>query len=688
MLVSRAWLNDYVRLDAPAETLADRLLMAGLNHEATHMVDGDAAIELEVTSNRPDCLGHLGVARELAVLFRVPLHIPDPRPDETDPPAAITVSIEDPSVCPFYSARVIRGVRVGTSPDWLVARLRSIGVEPVNNVVDVTNFVLFECGQPLHAFDLRRIRGTAMTVRRARDGESFAALNHREYRLTRAMGVIADGAGPIALAGVMGGLGTEIGSETTDVLLESAQFAPLVVRAAARGLALASPSSYRFERGPDPAAVDWASRRAAEMIVELAGGRLAAGVVAAGSLLAPQAAMPLRPGRVAEVLGMTVDDRRQRGILAGLGFVEEPGSSAAPRWVAPTWRRDCSREIDLIEEIGRIEGYAGVPDDVPLAARVVEQGPRERLGRLASDFLVGIGFCEALTRSVVPVEAEATASPWSDRPPLAISPALVRGADRLRRSLLPSLLDARAANAAVGAGHADLFELAHAYLEPGTDAAGGSGPIEEPWLISWVQRGDFAAAKGIVETLGARLRIGPWTGDRNAEGVEWLPVTLDLFAPGRAAEVLLHRPGHAPRRIAVVGEVAPSLLASRSLEGPVAAAEVRVDGLAYALDRAIVLRPTSDSPVVHRDVNLVVDRSVPWGMVATAIATAGGPALERADLVEVWEDAERLGAGRKSFVVTLALRPASGTLSGDEANAIVTRIVAACAERSGAELRR
>ena len=689
MLVSRAWLSDYVRLDEPAAALAERLLMAGLNLEALHGSGDDAVIELEVTSNRPDCLGHVGVARELAVLLDRPLHLPDPRPAETGPPSGLTVAIDDATLCPSYTGRVIRGVRVGPSPDWLQARLRAIGVEPVNNVVDVTNYVLFECGQPLHAFDLRVLHGARITVRRARDGEAFTALNHRDYRLTTAMGVIADERGPVALAGVMGGVGTEIGPATVDVLLESAQFAPLAVRAAARGLVLSSPSSYRFERGPDPAAVDWASRRACALILELAGGVLAAGVATAGTLHAPQATIPLRAGRAAEVLGIEIDQQRQRRILGGLGFVEAAPPSSPARWRAPSWRRDCTREIDLVEEIGRIEGYAAIPDSMPLATRPVEVAPRTRIVRMATDCLAAIGLCEALTRSVVPAAAEEAGSPWTTSPALVITPALVRGADRLRRSLVPSLLEARAGNEAVSAGPADLFEVAHAYLAG--DAGGRSaeeGPVDEPLLVALVRGGDFAAAKGAVDTLLRRLRIGPWDGTAGHAGVEWCPADLGPFTAGRAAEIALHRPGHPAERIGVAGEVAASERTRLSLSAPVAAAEVRLDRLEFALGEDVVLVPTSDSPVVLRDVNLVVGRAVPWGTVSRLITAAGGALLERCELVQVWEDAERLGTDRKSFVVSLALRPRSGSISGDEANTAVGRIVEACTAGVGAELRR
>ena len=473
MIISTNWLAEYVSLSVSADALVERLLLSGLNHESTRTIGSDTAIEIEVTSNRPDCLGHIGVAREAAVLFARPLHIPDPRLQEAAVAAAADIAVEilEPQICPFYSARVLKGVRVGPSPQWLVDRLGTVGVASVNNVVDVTNYVMLECGQPLHAFDLAKIRGGRLIVRRALPGETFTAINHKTYPLTDAMGVIADAEGAVALAGVMGGAGTEIASDTTDILLESAQFAPLSVRAAARGLVLASASSYRFERVPDPAAVDWASRRAVAMIAEIAGGHVSRGVVEAGHLKVSPATILLRNGRVAEVLGIEIPAERQQAILIGLGFVAESVDGAGSRWRAPTWRRDCWREIDLVEEIARIEGYEKVSENEPIAARPVAESARERTLRRASEVLVAAGLCEAMTRSVVGAPLEVTASPWGDTPPLVCAPPLVRGADRLRRTLLPSLLEARAVNVAVGAQRPDLFETARGYLARSADSS-------------------------------------------------------------------------------------------------------------------------------------------------------------------------------------------------------------------------
>ena len=685
MIISTNWLADYVQAPGSVDDMVERLLMSGLNHESTTVVGDDTAVEIEVTSNRPDCLGHIGVAREVAVLFGRPLHVPDPRPLEGVGEVARSVSVEilSPEICPCYTARVIRGVKVGPSPKWLVDRLATVGVASVNNVVDVTNYVMLESGQPLHAFDLAKIRGGRIVVRRAVEGEPFVAINHKTYTLSERMCVIADAERPVALAGVMGGADTEIAADTTDVLLESAQFAPLPVRAAARGLVLASASSYRFERGPDPAMVDWASRRAASLILEHAGGLLERGVVVAGQVACAPAEIWLAADRVGEVLGVDIADARQRQILTALGFVEAPG--AAPhdhRWRAPTWRRDCWREIDLVEEITRIEGYGHVPENAVIAARPVELSARERTVRRASEVLVAAGLCEAMTRSVVAEEMASMPSPWGEAAPLVIAPPLVRGADRLRRSLLPSLLEARAGNAAVGVDDADLFEMARAYLarRDGDDVR--RGPVEEPLLAGIVVGGDFSRAKGLCDVVLAGLGL-------TSDGVRlgYRPIDLAPFARGRAAEVVLERSGHAVERVAVVGEVAADVAERLGLPGPVSAAEVRLDRLTFAASIERPLVKPSDFPAVQRDVNLVVDEGVPWGEVEAAIRAAAGNVLEGCRLVQVWRDADRLGAGRKSFVVAMALRSAASTLSGDEAGRIVDGVVAECGRRVNAVLR-
>jgi phenylalanyl-tRNA synthetase beta chain len=692
MIVSVDWLSDYVQVPVPPETLGLRLAMAGLNHESTQVVGNDTAIELEVTSNRADCLGHVGVARELAAIFSRPLSVPDPRPLESANAVEDTVAIEiaDSSVCPCYHARVIRGVRVGPSPKWLVDRLATLGIASVNNVVDVTNYVMMECGQPLHAFDLAKLRGSRIIVRRASEGEEFVAINHRRYELSPQMCVIADAVGPVALAGVMGGAESEIGAATVDLLLESAQFAPLAVRAAARGLSLSSDSSYRFERGPDPQAVDWAGRRAAQMILEIAGGRLERGVAAAGAIRCERAMIRLSPATVRRVLGIDVEADRQHAILRELGFEQRATVDGGTEWQSPSWRRDVTREIDLVEEIARIEGYDHVPEDLPVTPRPIETSRRDTVAALAAEAFVAAGLFEAMTRSVVDERLDAVSAGWSEEPSLRVRPPLVRGADRLRRTLVPSLLEAMGTNAAVGSPHGDLFEMARLYL-PGREA--GTLP-EEPVAASFVLAGGYAEAKGVVEAVLGRLAIDG-SGYGRGAAVRYRPTEFDLFEGGRAAEILLPaatdshgaRDENRFRRVGVIGEIRRAVLERFGLAAPVAAAELLLDRLdgEVAGERAIV-RP-SDFPAVDRDLNLVVDERIPWAEVASVIAEAAGPLLERLRLEQVWSDAEKLGAGRKSLLVSVRLRSRDGTLSGEETRRIIDTAVTLAAERCGATLR-
>ncbi|MFM7138301.1 MAG: phenylalanine--tRNA ligase subunit beta [Planctomycetota bacterium] len=682
MIISTSWLADYVQLPATAAELAERLALSGLNHESTTAVGDDTAIEIEVTSNRPDCLGHMGVAREAAVLYERPLAVPDPRPLEGGEAAAarVAVAIESSEICPFYSARVIRGVRVGPSPAWLADRLRTVGVASVNNVVDVTNYVMLECGQPLHAFDLAKLRGGRIVVRRAIAGEPFVAINHKTYALDERMCVIADAERPVALAGVMGGADSEISAATADVLIESAQFAPLPVRAAARSLALASGSSYRFERGPDPAMVDWASRRAAALILELAGGVLDRDAVTAGQLASSPAEIGLAPERVAEVLGIDIPLDRQRTILVALGF--QPVGDRGHRWQAPSWRRDCTRDIDLVEEIARIEGYEQVPEAVAIAARPATLSDREQAVRRAGEVLVGRGFCEAMTRSVVDDSLASLASPWGDAAPLMIAPPLVRGADRLRRSLLPSLLEARGGNVAVGVDDADLFEIARGYLARPANADTAAGPVDEPLLVAFVTGGDFFRAKGLCATVLARLGLPD-----GAANIEYRAANLDPFARGRTAEIVLESPGLSACRVGVVGEIAQAVCERFSLPAPVTAAELRLDLLTACLGASRRLVRPPEFPAVARDLNLVVAERVSWGELERTIRAAAGDLLEACQVGQVWRDPERLGAGKKSFLVALTFRSRSGTLTGEAAAEAVERIVSECAARVGAALR-
>ena len=502
MIVSWNWLKQYVRLEVPVEEFERRLMLAGLNHEETKQVGDDLAIDLEVTSNRPDCLGHIGIAREAAVVFGQPLKIPDAQP----PPGAAKaseltkVTLNCPDLCYRYTARVIRGVKVKPSPRWLIDRLATIGVGAINNVADITNYVLMECGQPLHAFDFQKLNGREIIVREARKGERFEAINHKIYDLEPGMCVIADRSRPVALGGVMGGADTEVTASTADVLIEAAEFDPLSIRNTARKLTLHSDSSYRFERGLDPDGVDWASRRCCELILQEAGGELAAGVVDVGRQPPKRGPIVLRRSQLKRILGIDIDSGEVRRILVALGNRELQGTSdkeartndqGQMTFVPPSWRRDLAREIDLVEEVARIHGYDAIPEDVNVPMAASHRTDRDRVLAKVREVLVAAGVSEAMTISLQePAIAEAF-SPWTTEPPLVSSTPVLRRADRLRRSLIPSLFEARRNNEAVGHSNAELFEIARVYLP-----TAGALPAED-LLLSMISGGDFFDVKGI-----------------------------------------------------------------------------------------------------------------------------------------------------------------------------------------------
>ncbi|MEX2112805.1 MAG: phenylalanine--tRNA ligase subunit beta, partial [Pirellulales bacterium] len=438
MIVSWDWLKQYVTLDMTPAELAERLMMAGLNHEETYAVGDDVAINLEVTSNRPDCLGHLGIAREAAVLFDRPLEVPaaKPKAGTTELGELAKLRVENPRECPRYTARVLRGVKVGPSPAWLVRRLTTLGVATINNVVDVTNYVMLECGQPLHAFDLAKLKGRQIIVRQATKGENFLAINHKAYALEPTTCVIADAERVVGLAGVMGGADTEVSAATSELLIESAAFDPMSIRNTARALNLHSDSSYRFERGLDPEGVDWASRRACELILELAGGELAAGVLDAGEKPQPRAPITLRFAQLKRVLGIDVPPVEAREILAALGNQEQQADEAKVTVVPPSWRRDLAREIDLIEEVARVYGYDKIPEDVSVPMATSHRTEADRVLAKTRQVLTAAGFDEAMTTSAVEGPWSTAFSPWTDAPALRANTPVLRRADQLRRSIV------------------------------------------------------------------------------------------------------------------------------------------------------------------------------------------------------------------------------------------------------------
>lgn len=670
MLVSWNWLADYVPLEMPAEELTRRLMMAGLNHESSTPVGDDLAIDLEVTSNRPDCLGHLGVAREIGVIFDLPFTRKEASPREggTSVAELAKVRIDCPELCQRYTARVVRGARIGPSPAWLVSRLATLGVAAINNVVDITNYVLFECGQPLHAFDLARLRGGRIIVRRATAGEKFLAINHKTYDLAEEMCVIADAERAVALGGVMGGGDSEVSSSTTDLLIESAEFAPSSIRNTARALNLRSDSSYRFERGVDPEGLGWASRRACELILDLAGGELAAGVIDVGNPRQERAPVTLRRSQLPRILGIDVPLERVRTILGSLGCTEVVANAAQVSVTPPSWRRDLMREIDLVEEVARIHGYDRIPEDVSVPMARSARSDEDRVLSRVRHVLTAAGFDEAYTLSAVERPVSEAYSPWTDAAPLVSQMPILRGAHQLRRSLIPSLLTARRTNESLSNPVIELFEIAKVYLP-----RAGQLPIEER-LIGLCSGGGYHELKGAIEALLRELN--------HALKLVVAPAEHALFIGGRYARLTC-----GGETLGYLGEISAFGQKAFDLRGNATAAEIKLSVLTRLANLIPKYVKQSQHPSIDRDLNLVVEEQVRWADVESNVRAAGGTMLESVEYQDIYRDDNRLGPGKKSLLLTITLRAVDSTLTHQEADHVRDRIVAACAERLGAALR-
>jgi phenylalanyl-tRNA synthetase beta chain len=670
MIVSWNWLKDYVPLPMTVEQLTDRLTLTGLNLEKFHSIGDDVAIDVEVTSNRPDCLGHVGIAREVSVLWESPLKIPAAKPQAkgADVSKIASVTVECLDLCPRYTARVIRGVKIGPSPQWLADRLRTLGIAVINNVVDISNYVMMECGQPLHTFDFKLLAGGKIVVRRAKPGEKFTAINHQTYELTADTCVIADGQKAVALAGVMGGATSEVSDSTTDLLIESADFAQLSVRNTARRLHLHSPSSYRFERGVDPEGIDWASRRCCELILELAGGELAAGVIDVGQQPQPREQVKLRFDQLGRILGIKIPDERVRQILKALGNEETHACDHCVKVVPPSWRSDLTREIDLVEEVGRIHGYDEIPEDTGVKMVASTRSREDRVLDQVRDAMTALGFDEAMTISAVERESVDTFRPWSTAEPLATSTPVLRRANCLRQTLLPSLLTARRTNETLFNNVIELFEMASIYLPLPGDLP------DQRRMLALTSGGGFLELKGVLETLAASIAPGALLTTES--------YTTPFFTAGQGAELKL-----GGKRLGYLGAVSQKSREQFDLRGETAVAEI---DLGVLIDAAVLVRRAkelSPYPPVSRDLNLVVDEKIAWADVEGIVRAGCGDLLETFSFQEEYRSADKLGPGKKSLLFSIQLRSANDTLTNEEADGVRDKVVAALAKELGGQLR-
>ena len=668
--------------------------------DAHGMPSTDAVLDIELTPNRPDAASHIGVARDVAALAESELQRPAvDTPSEGGAGAdQITVNIEDEAGCPRYVALLVRDVDVTESPLWLRRRLTAIGLQPRNHVVDVTNFVLHECGQPLHAFDLDTIAGDTIVVRSTDAETTFTTLDDEERDLPEDTLLICDAEKPVAVAGVMGGANSEVSAETTDILIESAYFDPSTIRRTAKALDVQTDSSYRFERGVDRDGQVWAAARAAELIAELGDGTVVPGMVDEHPRPPADKTVTLRPDRLTQVLGTEVATDEVTRLLDAIGFEIEQGEDAL-HCTVPTWRPDVSIEEDLIEEVARLHGYDQIPEPerVPVPSRTPHQPPEETLERQARQLLKGLGYREIYTNSMLRVDrAERFNVPpaGSDRAPVVETKnPISEEMAALRPRLLPGTLEVMQHNRNHGQEALRVFEFGRVFRRA-TDADDPIVPgyCEHPALLialsgphaptGWdtePRDADLFDLKGTVETLLEDLRVpglalSPRDGDAATNGPA--PVTQHLI------DVIA---GDTP--LGTVARVRDDVATDFDLDTPVFVAEFNWAAL-VDVARAEQHRdyePVSRFPVVDRDLAVLVHADQPVGPLQATIRDAGTPLLRRVDVFDVYEG-EGIDEDAKSVAFTLRFG-ADRTLTDEEADAQVDAIVDALAQKHNARLR-
>lgn len=670
MKVSLNWLKDYVQIDCDLDELTDRLTNIGFNLEEVVELPNDVVLDLEVTSNRSDCLGHIGIAREVAAVLGKSLQLP-----ATDFAAAAErlealarVEVVSPELCPRYTARLIRSVKIAPSPDWMVKRLEAVGLRGVNNVVDVTNYVLLEAGQPLHAFDYDKLSGHRIVVRPAIAGEKIVALDGAELELGEQNLIIADADRPVAVAGVMGGLETEVSGSTRDILLESAEFDPISVRRTARQLNLHSESSYRFERGVDPLTVEWASRRAARLICELAGGTVAEGVIDLWARPWQPRQITLSTEKIKRVLGIDVPIDAAADILRHLDFDAAVAADVITVSV-PSHRSDVARPIDLVEEIGRLWGYDKIPTRSRIEIAAQRRTKSEDIISIASRSLTECGFSEAMTISLVEPK---TAGMFVDIDPeavLTVTDAQRRANNVLRPSLLPSLLATARLNQNAGNPLCELYELARVYLPQTVE----NSP-EEQRSLALVSTGDLRVVRGALEHLLTSLGQDRLLRFEPSPQAKW-------FLPDQSAVIFL-----GDRELGLAGVINETVQDQFDLRRPMAVAELKFDLILQLPVEPARFEPLPRFPAIERDLSIFVDEQIPWDTIEQTIRQVGIAELETVEFGELFRG-KQVPAGKKSIFLTLRFRHPQRSLTHDQVDEYQQRIVGTLGQECRAVLR-
>jgi len=693
MKVTYNWIREYLELKASPQELAQKLTMAGLSVESLEKAGNDWVYDIEVTSNRPDWLSVVGIVHEVAATtgarFKKSDHGPwsmvhgkttgkrkdGAKPVETT--AAFTLTIEDAKGCGLYCGNLIEGVRVGPSPGWLRERLAALGLRSVNNVVDITNFVLLQLGQPLHAFDFDKLAAGAIVVRRARQGEEITLIDGTQKKLTPQVLLICDARRPVAAAGIMGGAETEVKEGTQNILLESAYFDPVVVRRGTRALGVASDSSYRFERGVDVATVKAGRDLATQMIVDICGGRLVAAKTAGHKkpAAAKKIVLPLQEAR--DILSLPITEAQAAGIFKRLGFGVQRKKKGALAVTVPAVRRDVTIKEDLIEELARVRGYDAIPLTIASIKPFAYEPPvLDSLEAAAQDYFVRAGLKEVITYSLVGPEDYARSSLDIPDDAQRLENFLSRDFQVLRTTLLPSLLAVAAVNINRGNADFEVFETARVCTCRGEERKAGVMLVGNR-RSSWSRRSrpyTFFDLKGILEGLMASRVAGECRGQPFASGI---------FAEGEAAALL-----SGDTRLAVLGRIGDNVKRAWGIKTKedIFAAELCLDAVLKACRPGKTFRPLETLPSVRRDVSLVAGPLASFDRIKKLVSEqAAGVARETA-LVDVYEGKE-IPQGSVGLTVSVTYADPGRTLTDEEVNRVHQGVLDRLVRDLGVQLR-
>jgi len=698
MKVIYNWLKDFVDLTAPPQELAARLALSGTNIGGLESGSHGAVLDAEIGSNRPDCLGHYGIAREVGAIYKLPLKPVSPKPKESTAKAsdAVKVEIRAPELCGRFTARVIRGVKIQPSPKWLKDRLVASGVASISNVVDISNYVMLELGHALHTFDYDKVRDRKIVVRKAKLNEKIRTLDGVERQLDPGICMICDGDGSrtIGLGGIMGGAETEISFSTKNVLIECAWFDPIAIRRATRFLKLRTEASTRFGRGADPEMAELASRRAAELILELAGGELLAGVVDVYPGKRAPKKIQLTRKELLRVMGADVHDTQIEASLSALGFAPirmdhnrgaEGSLLAAWECTQPSWRAEVEREIDLIEEVTRIDGLDKFPPRLPAARQGAARLPHHEAETRLRERLIGLGYREIVTIPQVAEERDALFRP-ANVSPARLSNPLSEEASVLKSTGIATMAAALEWNVNHGQGHARLFEIGRNYRLEGNQSVetsvltiGATGEAREKGLYDSARGFSFADLKGSLD------QIGQLADGREPGAFAWRDGGPEWLHAAKRGKILLHN-----SELGAAGQLARRVADRLKLRQEVFLAELELQPFYVAMQAAKTARryrPLPRFPGVERDFSLLLADGITFAQISESIRSLGIPEITSIAAIDLFRG-KNVPAGKYSLLVRVTFQSREATLTEGQINHFVGNITSILEHRHGAQLRK